>query len=137
MSRIRGKDTQPELRVRRAFWAAGLRYRLHDKRLPGRPDMVLRRQRTAIFVHGCFWHWHEGCANFRVPKTRSEWWTRKLAQNKARDVEVLAELDAQGWRSIVIWECEATDERKLVALATSLRRLGKSRPVEETPHRDQ
>jgi DNA mismatch endonuclease, patch repair protein len=137
MSRIRGKDTQPELMVRRAFWAVGLRYRLHDKRLPGRPDMVLRRQRTAIFVHGCFWHWHDGCANFRIPKTRSEWWTRKLAQNKVRDVEVLAELDARGWRSIVIWECEATDERKLVAMATSLRTLGKRRSAKETPYRVQ
>lgn len=129
MSRIRSRDTQPELRVRQACWAIGLRYRLHDKLLPGRPDMVLRRQRTAIFVHGCFWHWHEGCVNFRIPKTRTQWWTRKLARNKARDAEVRAKLDAQGWQSIVIWECEAADARKVAALAASLKNLRKSAPL--------
>lgn len=121
MSRIRGKDTLPELAVRRAFWAAGLRYRLHDRRLPGSPDLVFARQRTVVFVHGCFWHCHEGCGNFRLPKTRTEWWAAKLARNKARDEEVRVELVAAGWRVIVIWECEVADRRLLDELANTLK----------------
>ncbi|TAN50201.1 MAG: DNA mismatch endonuclease Vsr [Methylococcaceae bacterium] len=121
MSRIRGKNTQPELAVRRALWAAGLRYRLHDKRLPGNPDLVFPGQHTVIFVHGCFWHCHEGCSNFRIPKTRVEWWTSKLARNKARDAEVRAELEAAGWHVIVIWECEVADEDRLVIMAKELK----------------
>lgn len=107
--------------MRRALWAVGLRYRLHDKRLPGRPDLVLTRQRTAVFVHGCFWHWHEGCVNFRIPKTRPSWWERKLADNRARDKKVGAELKALGWRPVVIWECDAADPERLLAFADSLR----------------
>lgn len=122
MSRIRGKDTQPELDVRRAFWAAGLRYRLHDKRLPGNPDLVFHGRRVVVFVHGCFWHWHEGCANFRIPKTRSEWWAAKLARNKARDAEVFAELSAAGWHVIVIWECEIADRERLAEVIEFLKK---------------
>ncbi len=121
MSRIRGKDTQPELTVRRAFWAAGLRYRLHDKRLPGNPDLVFPGRRTVVFVHGCFWHCHEGCTNFRIPKTRVEWWTAKLQRNKARDAEVHASLKAAGWHVVVIWECEATDQERLAAVIEQLK----------------
>lgn len=121
MSRIRGKDTKPELAVRRALWAAGLRYRLHDKRLPGKPDLVFPGRRTVIFVHGCFWHSHEGCSNFRIPKTRTEWWAAKLARNKTRDAEVRAELESAGWRVVVIWECEVTDNDRLATLVTQLK----------------
>jgi len=121
MSRIRGKDTLPELVVRRAFWAAGLRYRLHDRRLPGNPDLVFAGQRTVVFVHGCFWHCHEGCGNFRLPKTRTEWWAAKLARNKARDAEVCTKLRAAGWRVMVIWECEVADRRLLDELASKLK----------------
>lgn len=121
MSRIRGKDTQPEMTVRRTFWAAGLRYRLHDKRLLGNPDLVFPSRRAIVFVHGCFWHCHEGCGNFRIPKTRTEWWAAKLARNKARDVEVRAELEAAGWRVFVIWECEVADRRMLDGLARKLK----------------
>lgn len=121
MARIRGKDTQPEIAVRRALWAAGLRYRLHDKRLPGKPDLVLPRRRLAIFVHGCFWHWHEGCVNFRVPKTRSEWWTVKLARNRARDAETRAKLALLGWRSIVVWECDVASKKWLTSFASRLK----------------
>lgn len=120
MSRIRGKDTQPEMMVRRAFWAAGLRYRLHDRRLPGSPDLVFPGRRTVVFIHGCFWHCHDGCSNFRIPKTRTEWWTEKLARNKARDVDVRAKLKAAGWRVIVIWECEAAVSECLAAVIESL-----------------
>ena len=121
MSRIRGKDTLPELVVRRAFWSAGLRYRLHDRRLPGNPDLVFARQRTVVFVHGCFWHCHEGCGNFRLPKTRTEWWATKLARNKARDAEVCTKLLAAGWRVIIIWECEVADRRLLDEHARKLK----------------
>ena len=116
MSRIRAKNTQPELKVRRALWAAGLRYRLHDKRLPGNPDIVFPGRRTVVFIHGCFWHGHEGCSNFRTPKTRTEWWTEKLERNKARDDQVTSELKTRGWRVLVIWECEVDDPARLAAL---------------------
>lgn len=121
MARIRGKDTQPEMMVRRAFWAAGLRYRLHDKRLPGNPDLVFPGRRTVVFVHGCFWHCHEGCGNFRIPKTRTEWWAAKLARNKARDAEVCARLEALGWEVVVIWECEAAVRERLTAVIERLK----------------
>ncbi|WP_080411729.1 very short patch repair endonuclease [Burkholderia ubonensis] len=121
MSRIRSKDTRPEMIVRRAFWAAGLRYRLHDKRLPGNPDLVFPSRRTVVFVHGCFWHCHEGCSNFRIPKTRTEWWTKKLTRNKVRDLAVHAELEAAGWRVIVIWECEVGDRAQLDEIARTLK----------------
>ncbi|MHA6820120.1 very short patch repair endonuclease [Ralstonia pseudosolanacearum] len=123
MSRIRGKDTQPEMIVRRTLWAAGLRYRLHDKRLPGKPDLVFPSQHTAVFVHGCFWHCHEGCRNFRIPKTRAEWWAAKLMRNKARDAEVRAKLEAAGWRVMVIWECEVAEKGRLAAVASELKLL--------------
>lgn len=120
MARIRGKDTGPEMAVRKAFWAAGLRYRLHDKNLPGKPDLVFPGHRTVVFVHGCFWHSHEGCPNFRLPKSRTDWWAEKLARNKARDAEVRAALEAAGWRVIVVWECETEREECLQALAREM-----------------
>jgi DNA mismatch endonuclease (patch repair protein) len=130
MSRIKGKDTKPEMAVRRALWAAGLHYRLHDKRLPGRPDLVFRGRRTVVFVHGCFWHCHEGCKDFRIPKTRREWWTEKLGRNKARDSAVRAELESLGWRVIVIWECEVADPQKLASVVTLLNQSSDAHSVE-------
>ncbi len=121
MSRIRGKNTKPEMTVRRALWKTGLRYRLHDKRLPGSPDLVFPGKRIVVFVHGCFWHCHEGCRNFRIPKTRTEWWSAKLARNKARDTNVCAQLEAMGWAAIVIWECEVTNSKRLAELAAKLK----------------
>lgn len=116
MSRIRGKNTAPEMAVRRALWAAGLRFRLHDRRLPGRPDIVLAGRKTVVQVHGCFWHCHAGCPNFRLPKTRSEWWAAKLARNVERDANVNAALGAMGWKVLVVWECQCADAEALASL---------------------
>lgn len=105
MSRIRSKDTGPEMVVRRFLHRQGFRYKLHDKTLPGKPDIVLPKYRTVIFVHGCFWHGHEGCRYYVVPKTRNEWWLNKINHNKLKDDIVMDSLTSQGWRVIVIWEC--------------------------------
>ena len=104
MSGIRGKDTQPELLVRRGLHARGFRFRLHAANVPGKPDLVLARYRAAIFVHGCFWHGHD-CHLLKIPSTRPEFWTAKLERNRARDVEVRTALLCAGWRMLVIWEC--------------------------------
>lgn len=106
MSQIKGKDTKPEMLVRSAAHRLGLRFRLHDKRLPGKPDMVLPKHRTVIFVHGCFWHRH-GCKLTSDPKSRQDYWAPKFERNVRRDAEHRAALEAAGWRVVVIWECEA------------------------------
>jgi DNA mismatch endonuclease (patch repair protein) len=108
MARVRGRDTKPEMRVRRALHAAGLRYRLHDKKLPGRPDIVLPARRVAVFVHGCFWHRHPDpdCKLARLPKTRLDFWIPKLEGNRARDERKKAEIEAIGWTVIEVWECQ-------------------------------
>jgi DNA mismatch endonuclease (patch repair protein) len=106
MSGIRGKDTAPELQVRGALHAAGFRYRLHARDLPGRPDIVLRKQKIAIFVHGCFWHVHARCRFAQMPKTRAAWWKAKLEGNRRRDAHAVDALHAAGWTVFVIWECE-------------------------------
>jgi DNA mismatch endonuclease (patch repair protein) len=106
MSRIRSKDTKPEMVVRKALHKAGFRYRLHVKDLPGKPDIVLPKYRTVIFVHGCFWHQHPGCKEAVIPKTRTEWWTTKLNKNKVRDEEVRNGLMKKGWNVLEIFECE-------------------------------
>ena len=105
MSRIRGKDTAPELLVRKQLWHAGFRYSLHCARLPGRPDIVLPKWNAVVFVHGCFWHRHANCSYFRLPKTHTAFWDEKLARNQTRDAEAVAELVARGWRVVVVWEC--------------------------------
>ena len=105
MSRIRGKDTSPEIRVRRYLWRSGFRYRLHSKKLPGKPDLVLPRWHAVVFIHGCFWHRHEGCTYFRLPKTRSDFWDQKLRLNQVRDTKAVSALIDDGWRVAVIWEC--------------------------------
>lgn len=105
MSQIRGKDTKPEMVVRRFLFSKGFRYRVHVKSLPGNPDIVLPKYRTVIFVHGCFWHAHEGCGNFKVPKTRTEWWLKKLGQNKAKDKIAFDKLSDLNWNIITVFEC--------------------------------
>lgn len=117
MRRIRGVNTKPELIVRRVLHAMGRRFRLHCRDLPGRPDIVLPRFRTAIFVHGCFWHRHPGCRGTTTPKTRTEFWVAKFEANVARDVAAQAALAAAGWKVAVIWECET---RKPAILRTRL-----------------
>jgi DNA mismatch endonuclease (patch repair protein) len=118
MSGIRGKDTKPELEVRRFLHRLGFRYRLHDKRLPGRPDIVLPKYRTVVFVHGCFWHQHPGCKYATTPDSNADFWHDKLAGNTRRDSRHISELNALGWRSITVWECEAGD---LLALPDAIR----------------
>ena len=105
MGLVKAKNTRPELAVRRAVWHLGFRYRLHAANVPGKPDLVLPRFRSAIFVHGCFWHRHHNCPRTRLPKTRLNFWIRKFARNVARDRAVRARLARAGWRSLVIWEC--------------------------------
>ncbi|GAK46717.1 DNA mismatch endonuclease vsr [Tepidicaulis marinus] len=104
MSGIRGKNTKPELAVRKALHRLGFRYRLHDRSLPGKPDLVFPKYRAVIFVHGCFWHGHD-CHLFKWPKTRQEFWRNKIEKNRSNDARAIAELEEQGWRVAVIWEC--------------------------------
>ena len=106
LAAISGKDTAPELTVRKMLHGMGLRFRLHREDLPGRPDIVLPRHRTVVFVHGCFWHRHEGCRFTTTPKTRREFWQAKFNGNVARDSRNQADLAELGWRVIVVWECE-------------------------------
>lgn len=113
MSRVRGANTRPEMRVRRALHAAGHRFRLQARELPGRPDIVFRADRLAIFVHGCFWHRHENCPHTRTPKTRLEFWTEKFAANVERDRTAVARLEDSGWTVLTIWECDTRDPARL------------------------
>lgn len=108
MSRIRGKNTKPEMIVRRLLHAEGFRYRLHAADLPGRPDIVFRSRKKVIFVHGCFWHQHDGCRNAVMPKTRTEFWSEKLGKNVSRDQSVLSQLREKGWKALIIWECQTS-----------------------------
>jgi DNA mismatch endonuclease, patch repair protein len=106
MSRIKGKNTKPEMLVRRFLFANGFRYRLNVKTLPGKPDMVLPKYKTVIFINGCFWHGHKGCKYFVVPKTRTEWWLNKIKGTQKRDREAEIQLNVQGWKVITLWECQ-------------------------------
>ena len=123
MARIRSKDTKPEMLVRRALHHSGLRYRLHDKRLPGKPDMAFPSRQLAVFVHGCFWHRHPEptCRLARLPKSRLDFWKPKLEGNALRDRRKIAELEAAGWTVIVIWECEVKSTDRLTQLAARIR----------------
>ena len=112
MARIRSKDTGPEMAVRKRLHAAGFRYRLHRRDLPGTPDVVLTRHRAVIFVHGCFWHGH-GCSIFRWPSTRVQFWTKKINGNRDRDAHVRDRLLVSGWRRLVIWECALRGKDRL------------------------
>lgn len=123
MSRIRGRDTKPEKVVRSLLHRMGYRFRLHGKKLPGRPDLVLPRHRTVIFVHGCFWHRHKGCKNCTTPTNRREWWLAKLEGNAARDKAHRRALQKLGWRVVVVWECETEGGVKREQLVAHVARL--------------
>jgi len=126
MAAIHGKDTKPEMVVRRYLWGHGFRYRLNHPRLPGKPDIVMRKYRTCIFVNGCFWHGHEGCRYYTIPKTNMEFWVNKVKRNKERDLKVQHELASMGWHSIIIWECELKPkvrEKTLESLGFTLNKI--------------
>ena len=109
MRRIRSKDTNPELVLRRLIHGLGYRFRLHRKDLPGRPDLVFAKRRKIVFVHGCFWHQHPDCREGRIPGSRLDYWVPKLKKNQIRDAANRALLEEQGWKVLIIWECELTD----------------------------
>ncbi|MFA6058663.1 MAG: DNA mismatch endonuclease Vsr [Taibaiella sp.] len=126
MSRIKGKDTKPEMLVRKFLFSKGFRYRLHDKKLPGKPDIVLPKYKTVIFIHGCFWHGHEGCKFYVVPKTRTEWWLEKIGKNIMNDEKAVKALVEQGWKVIMIWECDLKKnllEETLLKLSSDLQEM--------------
>ena len=126
MSRIKSKNTKPEMLVRQFLHKNAFRYRLHVKNLPGKPDIVLPKYKTVIFVHGCFWHGHEGCKYYMIPKTRTEWWLNKIQGNTSNDTNAEEKLIATGWKVIKIWECELKGNNRektlkdLVSLLTLL-----------------
>ncbi|HRJ51905.1 MAG TPA: very short patch repair endonuclease [Candidatus Thiothrix moscowensis] len=111
MSGIRGKDTKPEMLIRKALHKRGFRYRLHAKDLPGKPDLVFPKYKAVVFIHGCFWHGHEGCKYFKVPQTRTEFWLNKIEGNRLRDKQVRTQLEESGWRVGIIWECSVRYRR--------------------------
>lgn len=106
MSAVKGKNTKPEMVVRKYLWCKGFRYRVNDSRLPGHPDIVLRKYRTCIFVNGCFWHGHEGCRYYTIPKTNTDFWVKKITRNIERDREKQHQLELMGWHCIIVWECD-------------------------------
>lgn len=112
MSKIKGKDTSPELTVRKLVYSLGYRYRLHDKKLPGKPDLVFRGRKKVIFVHGCFWHYHN-CKKGKPPKSNESYWLPKLERNKLRDLENTAQLEKLGWGIMIIWQCQLKDQQEL------------------------
>lgn len=120
MSRVRGANTTPEMAVRKYLHALGFRYRLHRKDLPGKPDIVLPKYRTVIFVHGCFWHRHRGCRYAGMPKSNVEFWTHKFESNVSRDKKNSAALRNAGWRCLTIWGCETKVEKNLAKLAAKI-----------------
>jgi DNA mismatch endonuclease, patch repair protein len=117
MSRIRSKDTKPEMLVRKFLFSHGFRYRLHVKTLPGKPDIVLPKYKTVIFIHGCFWHGHEGCKYFVIPKTRTEWWLNKITTNKHNDEKAKKQLLNDGWKHITIWACSLKSSKTAATLS--------------------
>lgn len=114
MSRVRSKNTTPEMRIRSALHSMGYRYRVHLKHLPGKPDVVFTKRRKVIFIHGCFWHGHEGCRYAKLPKTRIEFWSEKVSKNRTRDRLSIEALTEAGWSVLVVWQCELKDFSNLI-----------------------
>lgn len=113
MSHVKSKDTKPELIIRKALYARGFRYRLHDKKLPGKPDLVLNKYNAVIFINGCFWHGHKGCGRSRLPSSRKVYWHTKIKRNIERDMETIKSLSDSGHRILIIWECSLEGKNKL------------------------
>ena len=126
MAAVKSKNTRPEIIIRHYLWTHGFRYRLNVSRLPGHPDIVLKKYRTCIFVNGCFWHGHEGCDHFTIPKTNTAFWLAKITANKERDKEEQRQLAKMGWHCITVWECELKPkvrDKTLVSLAYTLNHI--------------
>jgi DNA mismatch endonuclease (patch repair protein) len=120
MRKVPGKDSSAEMKLRRLLTRMGLRYRLHRKELPGSPDVAMPGRKAAVFVHGCFWHGHDCRRGARMPKANAEYWTAKIARNRARDAAAVTALEAMGWRPLVVWECELKDEAQVEARVREL-----------------
>ena len=140
MSRIRGKDTKPEILVRQGLHARGFRFRLQERKLPGRPDLTLPKYGVAVMVNGCFWHGHEGCQYATKPKSNSEFWEAKIARNRHRDEVTTAHLEALGWTVITVWECELKGKdaakARIDALADQIRKAGDEHEAARTRRRE-
>jgi DNA mismatch endonuclease (patch repair protein) len=129
MSRIKGKDTKPEMLVRKYLHSKGLRYRLHNKNLPGKPDLTLSKYRIVIFVNGCFWHGHKGCKYFVLPKTKTEWWQKKIEETIKRDSTAIQHLKELGWKPLIIWECELKHGKRNTSLANIITTITKESKI--------
>lgn len=132
MSHIHTSATLPELQLRHALWRRGFRYTANDKHLPGSPDIVLPKYHTVVFVHGCFWHGHDGCKRYTIPKTNTDFWTAKVARNKERDQETWRQLEAKGWSVIIVWECQlkkSVFEDTLNRVQAGIRRNGEAHRI--------
>lgn len=123
MSRIRSENTKPEMLVRKFLHARGYRYKLHDKTLPGKPDIVLPKHKTVIFVHGCFWHGHKNCRYASLPKTRTDWWMNKIGKNKSSDAKQIKQLKTLGWCVITLWECDLKSNKQQTSFDNLLTKL--------------
>lgn len=117
MSQIKGKNTKPEMLVRKFLFSKGFRFRIHDKKLPGKPDIVMPKYRTVIFINGCFWHGHDNCRYFILPKTNSDWWAEKINRTISADVNAVEKLKKDGWNVLTIWECDLKKENREAALS--------------------
>ncbi len=124
MAMIRSTNTKPEMMVRRYLHAQGYRYKLHSRELPGKPDIVMPKYRTVIFIHGCFWHGHANCKYYVVPKTKTEWWLAKIGRNNANDTNAVKALKKLGWKVITIWECDLKPKKVEKTLERLVRRIG-------------
>ena len=123
MSRIRSANTKPEMLVRKFLHANGFRYKLHDKTLAGKPDIVLPKYKTVIFIHGCFWHGHANCKYYVVPKTTTEWWLNKINKNSANDAKAINILKKEGWKIITVWECDLKVAKIEKTLKTLIKKI--------------
>lgn len=139
MAAISSANTKPELKLRKELWRKGFRFRINDKQLPGKPDIVLPKYHTIIFVHGCFWHGHKGCKFYTTPKTNTDFWTNKIARNQERDQAVWRQLEAKGWAVIIIWECQlkkAEQHNTVNRVAEEIRRNGEIYTHEQEKRRE-